>query len=172
MALEIQSSVNQMLSSAGILAGLYAHQPSVQKKREAKQKLKEIGAEKKQIEKERQALAEPLTGELGKFFEVSKDLEEDLGEEDETVQKFKDLAIELPSSKQLVKLAEREKTLSKQEEHFNPKLRIQRMVERSNEAKTLTLQALKEYHEGDIDLEEFKQQIGVKEPKNKEGGGK
>lgn len=170
MALEIQQSVNQMLSSTGILAGLYAHQPSVQKKKEAKQKLKEIGKEKKQVEKEKQALAEPLAKELDPVVgEAYKRVQEGAGEEAlgliKTIQHS-------PLQTEYSRLEKREKNLNKQEEHYDPKLRIERMIERSEKAKTTTLQALKSYQEGELTLDQFKQQIGVKEPKKKKGDNK
>ena len=170
MALEIQQSFNQMLSSAGIFAGLYAHQPNVQKRREAKQKLKEIGKEKEQVEKEKQVLAKPLSEELDPVVqEAFGRIQEGNGKEAikliETIQGS-------PLQTEYSRLEKREKTLAKQEEFYDPKLRIERMIERSEKAKSTTLQALKSYQEGELTLDQFKQKIGVKEPKKKKGDSK
>jgi hypothetical protein len=46
------------------------------------------------------------------------------------------------------------------------------MIQRSAKAKETTLKSLQSYVEGDIDLETFKQKVGVKESKNKKKGGR
>jgi hypothetical protein len=157
MALEIQQSVNQMLSSAGVLTGLYAHSPETQKKRETKQKLKEIGAEKKQLGQEKEEVEFQLNTMSDKFVDIVE--EADLTE-DEKEELYK---IKTPLEKQYESLGKREATLTKQEEYYNPKLRIERMTERSEKAKETTLNALLSYVKGRTDLETFKQKIGIKE---------
>lgn len=166
----IQQSINQLLSTAQIGAGFYAHLPEVQEERKRKRKLKEIGQEKEQLGKEKEVMAGAISEELAPVVnEAYKRIEEDNAEE--AMGLIKAIS-QSPLQTEYSKLEKREKTLSKREEYYDPKLRIERMTERSEKAKETTLKALKEYTAGNIELEKFKEMIGVKEPKSRKGGKK
>ena len=166
MALEIQSAFNQMLSSAGILGGIYAHMPEVAKERERKQKLQEISEEKKIVGEQKEEVDYELNKMGEKFVETVEN--SNLTEEE----KEEAYRVRTSLEKQSQDLGKKQETLSKQEEQYNPKLRIEKTIERSKKAKETTLKALQSYAEGQITLEEFQQKVGVKEKKVKNNNNK
>lgn len=162
----IQQSINQLLQSTQFAAALYAHQPDVQQKRAEERELKNLTAEMEEAEK--WAAEHPIRPATAKEKQkyltqqgLSPEAIEKAGEvdPDELIEVIDIYEAKTPGKSATIHSRESWERMKARRRQLDPEYREQQYQREMGRQKTIA--KMEEFLQGNIDLEQFKEEVGI-----------